>query len=154
MPEGKFNQENSTQEPEIEILSSQAETFDEAGDASGMKETEGQASPAISAEVEEWKNKHDEMKEKMMWVAADFDNFKKRTLKEKEDYLKFSQASLLKEILVVGDNLERALGTLVAADGEKGVAANLKQGLELTLKQFTSFLEKHGVAKIKALGEK
>ena len=94
------------------------------------------------------------LKEKLAWVAADFDNYKKRVLKEKEDYLKFSQSSLIKELLVVGDNLERALASFAGAEAPQGLAATLKQGVEMTLRQFQAFLEKHNVVKIKALGEK
>src|SRR5579864_4031333 len=115
---------NPNQEPEIEILSSQPETYDDAGNAAQIP-NEPNLSPEAQAELDEWKKKHDEVKDQLVWMAADFDNFKKRTLKEKEDYLKFSQAGLLKEIIVVGDNLERALGTLTAGETE-GVTANLR----------------------------
>ena len=83
------------QEPEIEILSSQAEAYDEAGNpASATSETV--LSGDTSAQAEEWKKKHDEVKEQLVWMAADFDNYKKRALKEKEEFLKFSQAGLSK----------------------------------------------------------
>ncbi|HJT24058.1 MAG TPA: nucleotide exchange factor GrpE [bacterium] len=140
------------QEPEIEILSSQSEAYDDAGNASSIP-SEPVVPPQAQEELEEWKKKHDELKDKLMWVAADLDNYKKRALKEKEEFLKFSQASLLKEFLVVVDNLERAVGSIPADDQDKGFLA-LKQGVELTLKQFQSVLEKHGVTKVKTVGEK
>jgi len=130
-------------EPEIEILSSAPETED------GF--TPGPVS-VPSAEGEEWKKKHDEIKEQLVWLAADFDNYKKRVLKEKEEFLKFSQTGLLKEFLVVVDNLERALAALPSDDMDKGLLT-LKEGVELTLRQFRSLLEKNGVTRIKALGE-
>lgn len=103
--------------------------------------------------AEDWQKKHDEVKEKMLYLAADFENFKKRALKEKEELLKFSQAGLLKEVLVIADNLERALAALPADDTDKGLLS-LKQGVELTLKQFHSFLEKNQVTRIQAKGQK
>lgn len=139
-------------EPEIEILSSQAEAYDDAGNAAEIPPAE-MPSAAAAEEIEEWKKKFEEMKEKFAWVAADFDNYKKRALKEREDHLKFSQTSLLKEVLVVADNLERALAALPADDNDKGLLT-LKQGVELTLRQFQTVLERHNVTKIKALGEK
>jgi molecular chaperone GrpE len=143
---------DANQEPEIEILSSQAEAYDDEGNASTIKQE-----PVVPAqnqeELEEWKKKHDELKDKLMWVAADLDNYKKRALKEKEEFLKFSQASLLKEFLVVVDNLERAVASIPPDDQDKGFLV-LKQGVELTLKQFQSVLEKHGVTKVKTVGEK
>ncbi len=96
---------------------------------------------------------HDEVKEKMLYLAADFENFKKRASKEKEELLKFSQAGLLKEVLVIADNLERAVTALPAGDTDKGLLS-LKQGVELTLKQFHSFLEKNQVTRIQAKGQK
>jgi len=142
----------NNQEPEIEILSSQAETYDDEGNASRIP-SEQIISGDAAAQVEEWKKKHDEVKEQLVWVAADLDNYKKRALKEKEEFLKFSQAGLLKEMLSGVDNLERAVNAIPKDDQDKGLLT-LKQGVELTLKQFQSILEKHGVTKIKAVGEK
>lgn len=110
------------------------------------------AVPAVAA-ADEWQKKHDEVKEKLLWMTADFENYKKRALKDKEDHLKFSQVGLLQEILVVADNLERALAALPAGDNDKGLLS-LKQGVDLTLKQFNSILAKYNVTKIKAKGEK
>ena len=150
MPESKPNKQPA-QEPEVEVLSGQAEEYDDAGNASNIpEETPLQAT---SAEAEEWKKKHDEVKEKLVWMAADFDNYKKRSLKEMDEFRKFSSAEVLKEFLVVVDNLERALAALPPDDTDKGLLS-LKQGVELTLRQFQSVLEKHSVIKVKAVGEK
>ncbi len=142
-----------TQEPEIEILSSSAETEEDLG-VPPAKPAAKATVPAFESapETGEWQKRHDEVKEQLVWMAADFDNYKKRALKEKDEFLKFSQASVLKEILVVADNLERALGALPADDLDKGLLT-LKQGVDLTLKQFRSILERHGVTKVKTLGE-
>jgi molecular chaperone GrpE len=110
------------------------------------------AVPAVAA-TDEWQKKHDEVKEKLLWMTADFENYKKRALKDKEEHLKFSQVGLLQEILVVADNLERALAALPADDNDKGLLS-LKQGVDLTLKQFNSILAKYNVTKIRAKGEK
>ncbi len=131
---------NPNQEPEIEILSSQPETYDDAGNASTLPPEKPVSAEALE-ELEMWKKRHDEVKEQLVWMAADFDNYKKRALKEKDEFLKFSQAGVLKEMLVVVDNLERALAALPADDQDKGLLI-LKQGVEMTLKQFHSVLEK------------
>jgi molecular chaperone GrpE len=121
------------------------------GDAGQNPEAPVETATVTAAE--DWQKKHDEVKEKLIWMTADFDNYKKRALKDKEDHLKFSQADLLKEVLVVADNLERALVALPADDNDKGLLS-LKQGVDLTLKQFNSILAKYNVTKIKAKGEK
>jgi molecular chaperone GrpE len=146
MPE--MNQNNA--EPEVEILNSHPTSYDDAGNASDIPEEEPM-NPAAAEAVDEWKKKHDEIKEQLLWTAAEFDNYKKRALKEKEEFLKFAQAGLLKEFLVVADNLERAVASATGADGTMGT---LKQGVELTLRQFQTILEKHGITKIKTKGEK
>lgn len=81
-------------------------------------------------------------------ARADLDNFRKRAQREKEDLLKFSNETILRELLPVIDNLERALQH-ADVDGEKG----LLQGVELTLGQFAKVLEKFNVVAIDAVGE-
>lgn len=81
-------------------------------------------------------------------ARADLDNYRKRAQREKEDLLKFSNETILRELLPVIDNLERALQH-AAVDGEKG----LLQGVELTLGQFGKVLEKFNVVAIEAVGE-
>jgi molecular chaperone GrpE len=81
-------------------------------------------------------------------ARADLENFRKRAQREKEDLLKFSNETILRELLPVIDNLERALQH-AAVDGEKG----LLQGVELTLGQFAKVLEKFNVVAIDAVGE-
>jgi molecular chaperone GrpE len=143
---------NPNEEPEIEILSSQAETYDDAGNAAVIPDEPVIPKQALE-ELEEWKKKYAEVKEQLVYTAADFDNYKKRVLKEREEDRKFSEARLLKDFLVVVDNLERALTALPPDDQDKGLLV-LKQGVELTLKQFQSVLTQHGVAKVKTVGEK
>lgn len=81
-------------------------------------------------------------------ARADLENFRKRAQREKEDLVKFSNETILRELLPVIDNLERALQH-AAVDGEKG----LLQGVELTLGQFSKVLEKFNVKAIAAVGE-
>jgi len=141
---------SGTGEPEVEILNSHPTSYDDAGNASELPQEEPM-DPAAAEAVDEWKKKHDEVKEQLLWTAAEFDNYKKRALKDKEEFLKFAQAGLLKEFLVVADNLERAVASVAGSEGTMGT---LKQGVELTLRQFQSILEKHGITKIKTKGEK
>jgi molecular chaperone GrpE len=146
-----IDNKNNDPEPEVEILSSSPESQDEPYTAGKTREKQA-ASFSASPEEEEWKNKHDEIKDKYLWLAADFDNYKKRALKEKDEFLKFANAGLMREFLVVADNLERAMGSLPSDDMDEGLL-KLKQGVELTLRQFKSLLEKQGVTKIATVGE-
>jgi len=87
--------------------------------------------------------------DKWLRLLAEFDNFKKRTQKEKADLMKFGNESLLRSILPILDNLERAI------DHGKGSKDNtsLLEGLEITLRQFLNTLERFGVKPLSARGE-
>jgi molecular chaperone GrpE len=87
--------------------------------------------------------------DKWLRLLAEFDNFKKRTQKEKADLMKFGNESLLRSFLPVLDNLERAI------DHGKGATENtpLLEGLEITLRQFLNTLDKFGVKPLSARGE-
>jgi molecular chaperone GrpE len=80
---------------------------------------------------------------------AEMENMKKRNRKEREDYLKFANESLIKEMLPVLDNLEKALSH---SENENTVHA-LKEGIRLTLKGLKDSLSKSGLEEVKALGE-
>jgi molecular chaperone GrpE len=135
--------------PEIEILSAEPESFN----PSPAPPATPPPPEAVPADAEDWKKRHDEVKDRLMWVAADFDNFKKRVVKERDELHKFSQAGLWREILPVLDNLERAMVALQGHEEEATPAfAALKQGVDMVLKQFHSVLEKHGVTRIDAVG--
>lgn len=80
---------------------------------------------------------------------AEMENMKKRIRKEKEDYLKFANESLIREMLPVLDNLAKALSH---SDNENNVHA-LKEGISLTLKGLKDSLSKSGLEEVKALGK-
>jgi len=152
-----MNEPNATNgEPEVEILSSSPEHFP---DAEGVPKTKTPDAVAVELEGdlvevgEDWKARYEESREKMIWLAAEFDNFKKRTLKDRDEHLKFANSSVLKEFLVVADNLERALSAMPVGEAAAS-AGSLKQGVELTLRAFQTVLQKHGVTRIAAKGEK
>jgi molecular chaperone GrpE len=82
-------------------------------------------------------------------ATAEFENVKKRLEKEKNDTYKFANESLIKELLPVLDNLERAVDH--GSNGEETKA--VIEGVEMTLKGFRSALEKFGVAAVEAVGK-
>ncbi len=81
--------------------------------------------------------------------SADLENFKKRVAREKEEAFKYGNEALVKDLLPMLDNLERALEHAeLGGDGKP-----LLEGIELVLKGFLEILEKHGVTQISAKGE-
>jgi molecular chaperone GrpE len=89
-----------------------------------------------------------ETHERLLRTAAEFDNFKKRALKEKDDAQKFGTERMLKDFLPVMDNLERALDHA----GEQNLA-QVVEGVKLVQKLFESTLAKHGVQGFSAVGK-
>ena len=86
-------------------------------------------------------NEVDALKERLLRLTAEYDNYRKRTAKEKEGIYTDACTDVLKEILPVADNLERA----IAVDG---TVEDLKKGVEMTIKGFINSLEKLGVEEI------
>jgi molecular chaperone GrpE len=92
--------------------------------------------------------------DKMLRVAADSENFKKRMERERTLIMKYAGEHILREMLPVVDNLERALdqGVVKGADTEKNLAA-LFEGVQLTLKRLQNTLEKYEVKPIESVGK-
>ena len=86
--------------------------------------------------------------ERLLRSAAEFDNFKKRSAKEKEDAAKFGNERLLKDFLPVMDNLERALD-----HAEQHDLKSVVEGVKLVQKLFESTLARHGVTGFSAVGQ-
>jgi molecular chaperone GrpE len=85
--------------------------------------------------------------ELLLRTAADFDNFRKRTQKEKDDVRKFAVEALLKDFLPVADNFERALDAAASADPK-----SIVEGVKLVQKLFEATLQRHGVTGFSAVG--
>ena len=83
-----------------------------------------------------------------MRSAADFDNFRKRSRKELEDTRKAGREELLKDLLPVFDNLERAMTSAERATEVKPVS----DGLKMVLRQFTDTLGRSGITKVPTVG--
>ena len=87
--------------------------------------------------------------ERFLRQAAELDNFKKRAAKEREESLRYGNESLIRDLLPVLDNLERAVA--YAEGGGNG--RPLLDGVQMTLRSFLDVLGKHGVRQITAKGE-
>ena len=88
--------------------------------------------------------------DRLLRVSAEFENFKKRASREMEDFRKFSNQSLIKEMLSVVDNLELAINS---TDGHKDIDKGLVDGLEMTHKEILKVFEKFNVNPISAKGQ-
>ena len=88
------------------------------------------------------------LKDRLLRLQAEFDNFKKRQARERADFLKFAHEGLLREFLPVLDNLERAL----ASATDEAQPAAIRTGIEMIVRLFRSTLEKAGVTPMECLG--
>ncbi len=95
-----------------------------------------------------------EQKDQVMRIAAEFENYKKRMMREKSNALKYAGEPILREILPTLDNLERAIaqGETQDVDAEQALAS-LLEGVELTMKSLLTSLEKFEVTPIESVGE-
>ncbi len=114
------------------------------------EETVEEVAEEITEEATETieKEKYDELYDKHLRLMAEYDNFKKRTQKEKEELGTFAAAGVIEKLLPVIDNFERALESL--SDEEKNTFSD---GVEMIYRQLVETLEKAGVSEIEALGK-
>lgn len=126
------------------------------------KEAEGSAPPSTSSGTGEAQEAPDPLaeaqaeaarfKDQLLRVAADFDNFRKRTRRELEDAERRGRDDLLKELLPVFDNFERAATHASSADAASGVKA-LVEGIDLVMRQFMDTLKKLGIERVASVGQ-
>lgn len=131
--ETKLNEEAMNDE------TAQNETFDDNVETDSDKETEGETKEEVN-EAEEWKDKY-------IRLFAEFENYKKRTLKEKTELILNGGEKTITAILPILDDFERAI-----ADNTEDVAA-IKEGFDLIFKKFLKTLEGIGVSKIDTDGK-
>ena len=131
---------NQTESDEIELAASDGSAEAEAVPAEDL-------AAAIARELEARVAERDALQDQMLRLRAEFDNYRKRTAREIERIRKTAAESLLRELLPVLDNLERALAH--AGDTSGG----LERGVEMVLVQLKDILARTGLEAIPALGE-
>jgi len=133
------NEETDKDGENSEKSGSEKEECIETGDI--IKEMEAK----IEVAAQEAKDNHD----RLLRVSADFENYKKRSAREMEVLRKFANESLVKEMLPVVDNLERAIDS----SNNNGAKNSIVEGVDMTLMEILKILEKFGVKPIESLGE-
>ncbi len=126
------------------------ENIPETEQAEVKKDTEKKDSKPkkskANAELEKLKAEVDSQKELLMRTAAEFDNFKKRTEREKIKTAEYSKANILKQLLPVIDNAERAL----AVDSN---SPDYAKGVELIVKQLMGLVDTFGMIELAEVGD-
>ena len=135
--------------PELEEALREAEAAVEAREADrGARARE--PSPA-ERELAALAEENAQLKERWIRLSADLDNFRKRALRDKQETLAYGHENVVKDLLPVVDNLERAIEHASASSGAD--FGNVLQGVELVRRELLGVLAKHGVSAIEAEGE-
>ena len=113
------------------------------------KPLENMTKPELLEKINELQEESEKNHDLYLRSEAEIENIKKRNKKDKEEWVKYANESLIKEILSVVDNLEMAISH---SQDENSVQA-LREGVALTLKGLRDTLEKSGLEEIKAEGE-
>jgi molecular chaperone GrpE len=124
---------------ENQLISNNEETKAEGSEVAG--EVLVDEKERLSAELKE-------INDKYLRLYAEFENYKKRVNKDKEELVRYGNESLIYELLPVIDNLEMAL-----KHASDNVSEGLVQGVEITLKELQKTLEKFGLVAIEANGK-
>jgi molecular chaperone GrpE len=106
-------------------------------------------SKKANKQIKELEEVIDQKNDQFIRLQAEFDNYRKRTLKEKMELTKSAGESLLVNILPLVDDFERALDSMKESKKDDPV----KQGLDLIYKRFIDFLNQNGVKEIEAAGQ-
>lgn len=120
-------------------------TVSETGDLNPLKAEIASLRQQLETKDQEAKNNY----ERMLRQAAELENFRKRSARERDDAIRFANESLIKDLLPVVDNLERAIAH--ASGGGNGKP--LVDGVEMVLRGMLDVLAKHGVSPISAQGQ-
>lgn len=100
------------------------------------------------SEIEKLRAENAELKDKYARVHADFDNIKKRLEREKYQALEYANEKFARDLIPVVDSLSMAIQATKSDIDTQGLLDKLMEGIELTMKQLTTTLEKHGVTAV------
>ncbi|MCD4804215.1 MAG: nucleotide exchange factor GrpE [Desulfobacterales bacterium] len=117
------------------------------------KEKKDKAADPLKEMETKIKSLEEEAKEtydRFLRVSAEFENYKKRSAREMSEFKKFANESLIKELLLVVDNMERAINS----SKDEGNSNNgLVEGIDMTLKELLKIFEKFSVKQVESLGK-
>lgn len=142
------NKENN-KNPENGNMSPREGAFKEESSAPAADAANGGSSVAdkVVAETRASEEKLSEMQDKYIRLSAEFDNYRKRTLREKMELSKYAGEELLRKIIPLMDDFDRALSHMDTATD----CAAMKAGIDLIYSKFSEFLKQNGVKEIESL---
>ena len=142
----KKNKKNKQNEEPVtaqdELLNEESSNQQAQENTDTKKEDPAAIIAQLQEQVEHEKNKY-------LFLMADFENFRKRTLKEKADLIKNGAESAMRDLLPVVDDMERAIDAI----NKGGDIGSLKEGVDLIYSKFVKYLESQHVMPIESTGK-
>lgn len=120
----------------------------EEQEVTATEESQPEEETASNAEKDGWEQKYLEVNEKYLRLYSDFDNFRKRTMKEKSDLISSANAGVIKDLLPILDDFERAIQSNQEATDPDG----LKEGFQLIYNKMNNILESKGLKPMESKG--
>lgn len=111
--------------------------------------TDPDAAPSPQDEIESLRREVQDKQDRLLRALAETDNVRRRAQRDREDYVKYATESLLRDLVPVLDNLERALTAARTAGG----GGNVVEGVELIQREMLRVLERSGLTRYSAVGQ-
>lgn len=113
------------------------------------EQNEAEVDTDAADNVTDWEAKYNQLNDTYLRLNAEFDNYRKRTLKEKADLLKMGSERVLHDVITVVDDFERALENIAKANDVEAIT----EGVELIHSKFVNFLTKNNVQEVETIGQ-
>jgi molecular chaperone GrpE len=144
--------------PSPELEEALREAAEAVSDRSARAQAPGSHNPdspegtAATARIEDLSAELVETKDRLIRLQADFENFRRRAQREREEAVRYGTQNLFKDLLTTVDNLDRAIDHARKGSGAADLD-NLLQGVELVQKGLLGLMARHGVVEVEALGK-
>lgn len=127
-----------------------------ADSAKAEKQNEGpEAGAAPAPDLDALLAENAELRDKLLRTMADMENLRRRTEREKTDTARYAISNFARDVLTVGDNLQRTIDHVPAeAAAQDPALKSFLEGVELTERELLNVLERHGVSRIEPLGQR
>lgn len=148
MNENKLDPQEVSEETEAKQAMPEEEVEDTVETSTYTEE--GEADPSASEDlIAELRKQADEHYQRLLRTQADFDNFRRRSRQEKEEFAKYAAQKLIEQLLPVIDNFERAIQSSKETQDFDGLA----KGIDIVFRQFDTALRNEGVTPIESVGQ-
>ncbi|MFB7812662.1 nucleotide exchange factor GrpE [Paenibacillus chitinolyticus] len=134
--------------PDTNAAEAEKATYD-AEQAEAAEAAAPDAEGATNAELDELRKAAEESQQRLLRAQADFDNFRRRTRQEKEEFAKYASLKLIEQMLPVIDNFDRAL----VSSRETQDFEALTKGIEMVYRQLDQVMTQEGLTPIEAVGQ-